>query len=211
MRKIFIILLVIIGNGSIYLRAESAACEVYFSPRDHVTDRLLALIDQEQKSIKMAIYSITNTRVVRALERAHNRGVNVEVVVDPFSVKARSPLLFLAKSKVPLYVWDPPISYTAKTGKPVKALMHDKFCVFGDHLVWTGSFNFTYTAEAHNAENVVTVDNLSIARKYLEHFNEMKIRGCRPFAEYQAMHPKKKSRKNNPLSYSKANSKKENK
>lgn len=199
MSKIFIILLAIIGNSAIYLRAENASCEVYFSPRDHVTERLIVLIDQEQKSIKMAIYSITNTKVVRALERAHGRGVKVEVLVDPTSITARTPLLYLVKNNVPLYVWDPPISYTAKTGKPVKALMHDKFCVFGDHLVWTGSFNFTYTAESHNAENVVTVDNPQIAKKYLEHFNEMKIRGCRPFAEYQALHPKKKPRKNNPL------------
>lgn len=211
LRKIFIYLLLIIGNGAIYLGAESATCEVYFSPRDHVTDRLIALIDQETKSIKMAIYSITNTRVVRALERAHNRGVHVEVVVDPYSVKAKSPLLHLVKSKVPLYVWDPPISYTAKTGKPVKALMHDKFSIFGSRLVWTGSFNFTYTADAHNEENVLTVDNEGIARKYLDHFNEIKIRGCRPFAEYQAIHPKKKSRKNNPLGYNKTNSQRETK
>ena len=185
--KIFFSFLFIIGNSAIFLRAENGACEVYFSPRDHVAERLIQLIDREQKSIKIAIYSISHAKIIRALENAHERGVHLEIVVDPTSVKTRTPLLRLVKKKVPIFVWDPPTSYVIRTGKTIKPIMHDKFSVFGDHLVWTGSFNFTYAAESHNEENVLTVEGTQIARKYLDHFQEMKVRGCRPFEEYVAL------------------------
>ncbi len=193
----FLFSVFIICQGVIFC---AAPCEVFFSPQDHLAERLIGLIDQEQKSIRVAVYSISHTKIARALERAKERGVAVELIVDPVSIKTRSPLHRLSKGQVPLFVWDGPVTFAA-SGKSRKGLMHDKFCIFGDHLVWTGSFNFTYDAELRNEENAVLLDSSSIAKKFLERFEEMKLRSCKSYLEYLALHPKKKSRKNSALAY----------
>lgn len=194
----FFCFIFIIGHSFIFCLSR---CEVYFSPQDHLAERLVRLIEKEEKSIRVAIYSITHAKIARALGQAKERGVLVEIIVDPTSSKSKSPLHRLAKNQVPLYVWDPPATILGKSGKAKKGLMHDKFCIFGAHTVWTGSFNFTYDAESRNEENVVVLDAPEIAKKYLEHFEEIKVRQCRPFVEYLSLYPKKKSRKNTPLAY----------
>lgn len=171
------------------LRATPANCEVYFSPKDHLAKRLVDLIDQEKKSIKVAIYCITHREVAAALVRAKQRGVAIEVIVDPFAVKTRSAIHSLLKGGVPLFVWDHELC--AQVRQKSHPLMHDKFCVFGDQLIWTGSFNFTYDATNIHQENVVTLESREIANKYLDQFAQMKLYESRPYQEYITYHPKK--------------------
>ena len=37
--------------------------------------------------------------------------------------------------------------------------MHDKLAIVDDMFIMTGSFNWTYSAGAHNQENYVVIDN----------------------------------------------------
>lgn len=173
--------------------AHPASCEVYFSPKDGVAQKLIELIDKEQKSVKVAIYSMTHTGIAKALVRAKERGVDVQVIVDPFSVKIRSSVERLADADIPLYVWDQNLQIKGETRLKRRAIMHDKFCLLGEQLVWTGSFNFTHDAAYRHQENVVTIDSRSIAQKFKEQFDQMRLYECRPLSEYKDLHPKKKS------------------
>lgn len=177
----------------IFLMAQPADCTAYFSPKDQLAMKLIDLIDEEEKNIKVAIYCMTHLGIAKALIRAQERGVAIEVLVDPFSVKVRSSIHRLAKAKIPLYVWDKAIRMGGQSAG--KSLMHDKFCIFGDHLVWTGSFNFTNRANKNHQENAVVIESKEIAQSYLEQFHHMKLYESRPLQEYQALHPKKKRRK----------------
>ncbi len=176
--------------------ATSAKCEVYFSPKDFLASRLIRLIDSEKKSIKVAVYRMTHKEIAEALVRAFHRRVQVEVIVDPFSVKKRSPIHRLLRGQVPLFVWDSELcAHTRFTQrKDKRPLMHDTFCVFGDELVWTGSFDFTYDASAIHRENALTLESREIALKYLEQFAQMKLYETRPYEEYLFYHPKKKGK-----------------
>ena len=152
-------------------------CEVLFSPQDHVADELIALINKEKKSIKVAVYCLMHREIAKALTDARKRGVQVEVIIDPYSVKSRSPVKKMAEAGCPIYVWNPEIPVEIKNGRTVKknkSLMHDKFCVLGDNRVWTGSFNFTFEAEKHNQENVVVLEGVEVVEKYLKEFERIK-------------------------------------
>jgi mitochondrial cardiolipin hydrolase len=155
--------------------------EIYFSPQDHVADHLIALINKEKKSIKAAVFCMMHHGIAKALIEAHNRGVPVEIIVDPFSVKPNSPVKKMAAANLPVHVWYPPSERGKQNRKP---LMHDKFCVFGNKRVWTGSFNFTFQATARNRENVIVLENENIARIYLEEFERVKEAGCIPYSTY---------------------------
>lgn len=186
-------LALLIGTVTIFAEVVPAQCEVYFSPKDRVAGRLIEYIDREQKSIKVAVYALTHQEITSALIRAKERGVQIEVMVDPFAVRTRSSVQKLRKAGVPLFVWDYELRDSVRSTKKgrSKPLMHDKFCVFGDRMVWTGSFNFTHDAAAQHQENVVALESKEIASKYLQEFAEMKLYETRPYDEYLALHPNK--------------------
>jgi len=177
--------------GSV-LSADPADCKVFFSPKDQLADRLIEMINKEDKSIKVAIYSMTHLGIAKALINAKSRGVAIEVLVDPSAIKTRSSIQRLEHAGVPLFIWDQGMR---EEGKKKRGLMHDKFCVFGDTLVWTGSFNFTNDANTLHQENALAIASREIAQKYLTQFSQMKLYESCPYQEYLALHPKKKGAK----------------
>ncbi|MFS8563731.1 MAG: phospholipase D-like domain-containing protein [Rhabdochlamydiaceae bacterium] len=121
---------------------------------------------------------------------AKKRGVDVQVIVDKYSVKVRSSLAKMVDAGIFVSVWDP-----GKGKKDKQALMHNKFCVFGSEAVWTGSFNFTYRASRLHQENVVVLRNKEIAAEFKKQFNNIKLRGCLPFSSYIMYHTHKPTKK----------------
>lgn len=170
--------------------------QILFSPDDNVADQLIALIQKEQKSIKAAVYCLMHRGIASALVDAHHRGVKVEVIIDPYTLKSRTVVKKMTTSHLPVYVWNPSTfvksSYVGKKAKPRKPLMHDKFCVLGDKCVWTGSFNFTFEASHSNRENVIILESADVAKKYLLEFERLKSAGCTPLEEYLSVNKENK-------------------
>lgn len=163
--------------------------QVLFSPEDNVAGELISLIEKEKKSVKAAVYSLMHQGIAKALIDAKNRGVQVEVIVDPYSIKSRCPANKMRDAHIPIFVWSPPVKYSAKSGKQIKerkSLMHDKFCILGDKYVWTGSFNFTFQGTSSNRENVVILESAQIAAQYLDEFERLKKAGCITLGTYLA-------------------------
>lgn len=167
-------------NG-LFASEKSAISYAYFSPKDHIADHLIALIAKEKTSIKAAVYALTHRGVAQALVQAKNRGVQVEVIIDPFSLKRRSAISILTKARIPVFIWHPANEKSKETKKP---LMHDKFCVFGKNLVWTGSFNFTYDADLKNEENVIVLEDAALAARFEEQFNMIKNKSTVPCEKF---------------------------
>ncbi len=161
------------------LHAKPAEVEVLFSSKARLDHHLIDLIDKEERSIRLAVYHFTHKEIADALIRAKNRGVDVELLIDPISIKRRSPLHRLHKAKIPIFVWQQASKQTNK----YPAAMHNKFCVFSGSTVWTGSFNFTYDGSARHKENVVVLKEESVARDFIEEFNQIKDVHCILFHE----------------------------
>jgi len=169
--------------------AVTSHATVYFSPDDHLDQRLIEQIEKESKSIQVCTYSFTHGGIANALIEAKRRGVEVEVIVDRFAVKIKSPLKKLIEAGIPVYVWDP---CPLKRKVAHRPLMHNKFCVFGKDKVWTGSFNLTYDASKIHQENALVLQDASLAAAYKGQFNTIKIRSCVPLGSYVVMCPPKK-------------------
>ncbi len=54
------------------------------------------------------------------------------------------------------------------------SLMHNKFLVIDDSIVWSGSGNYSYYSFYRNYENFVRIDNENIANFYTQEFDELK-------------------------------------
>ncbi len=78
---------------------------------------------------------------------AHQRGVDVKVVLDKRQNSTRSLLSFLQENGIP----------TRINGH--YAIMHNKFMIIDGNVLELGSFNYTKAAEEKNAENVIVMHN----------------------------------------------------
>ncbi len=148
--------------------------QVLFSPDDDLSGALVDLITQEQKSIKIAVYTFTDQDIAQALMQAHQRGVEVVIVTDPsYRQCSYSKIPQLKKAGITIFEYDP-----QHGGKQVHNLMHHKFAVFGDSCVWTGSFNFTKSARHSNQENVVVITQADAVKRFLHQFERVKDHRC---------------------------------
>ena len=167
--------------------------ESYFSPEDHVADRLINLISKETVSIKAAVYCLTHRGIIKALSDAKRRGVDVELIIDPFTIRARAPLRRMAQTGMKVFVWDPQWKQATDAGRHREPLMHHKFCLFHSAgAVWTGSFNFTSEASNANQENAILLRDEKQMQLFEAQFQEIKEKGCRSYLDYLTRPKKKK-------------------
>lgn len=152
---------------------------VLFAPDDNVQDELIKLIEQETRSIKMAIFMLTSKPITDALCAAHDRGVKIVIITDNMCARERwSKIHQLTKAGIAVYEYTPPTQSRAND------LMHHKFVIFSHNvdnkaLVWTGSFNFTQSAQVRNQENAIVLNDTDVVEKFSKQFKRLKKRSKR--------------------------------
>jgi len=158
------------GDGRVDLPQHSASTTIkpYFSLTNTnynkgggVDDLIIQEISQAKKSIKLAIYGFSNDRIRDAVLNAHKRGIDTKVVTDDKRANSEN-ILMLKEAGIDLVDDENPY-----------ALMHNKFLVIDENVVWTGSANYSYYAFYKNNENLVKFTSSKIAKVYLEEFDEL--------------------------------------
>lgn len=145
-----------------------------FSAHDDIQKMLIDLISKEQKSIKIAIFAFTDIEIAKALMAAHARGVTVRIICDCSCLRAKfSKISLLQKEGITVFVYTP-----AQEHLFINDLMHHKFVIFEKNimnksLLWTGSFNFTKSANTKNQENVLIIDDQHLIALYNTHFDHL--------------------------------------
>lgn len=137
-----------------------------------VDDTLIAYIDRAKQSIDIAIYNFNNdglSNISSAINSAAARGVLVRLIFCGTSAN-----MGVADLESDVNTLQGPDS-TTRDG-----IMHNKFMIIdanssnaGDPVVWTGSFNWTDGNMNTDANNVVIVQDQSLARTYRLEFEEM--------------------------------------
>jgi phosphatidylserine/phosphatidylglycerophosphate/cardiolipin synthase-like enzyme len=126
-----------------------------------IEEHLIDKIDAAQNSIDLAVYEFNLEDVTQALISAKQRGVEVRVVYDnEFS----DP--------------DPQMTELKNAGIQAvpdqrSAFMHNKFFVFDEKCIWTGSFNISVNAAYRNNENALYFCSQEAAANYTVEFSEM--------------------------------------
>ena len=141
------------------LTLHDAPASVYFSPRGGAQNALVQRIDQARESIYVLAYSFTSEPIVAALVRAHARGVHVEAVLDRGQRRAKGGQgQALADSGAKVFI------------DARHAIAHNKVMLIDGRTLVTGSFNFTKSAEDHNAENLMVLDSPEAVDLYRENY-----------------------------------------
>lgn len=134
----------------------SQKVELWFLPANKdAVDRIINLIDQAKKSIKIAMFTWTRRDFAHAVIRSALRGVKVEAVIDHNSTKSSSKKIarLLYREKVPLLV------------NTDAGLLHHKFLLIDETTLVNGSANWTKAAFTQNNDCFVVLHNLTEEQK----------------------------------------------
>lgn len=135
--------------------------ETAFSPHQGGLELVLKTIAAARQSVQVAAYAFTSRPIANALIAKQQQGVSVEVVLDQCQAYY-SLAAFLTQHHVATRINN---SYS---------LMHDKFMVVDGTVLQLGSFNYTYAAEAYNAENVLVLHNApTVVAAYSQQWNRL--------------------------------------
>ncbi len=157
------------------LQLHATTVTAFFSPDDKPTKKLLELIVTTRRSIVIAVYFLTDEIIADALIEAHKRRVDIKIILDPITAESRyGKAHILAQNGIEVYVFSPELRAEDNESKwSGQALMHNKYAVFDNDYVWTGSFNWTVTACMHNCENVVLIKDHELCAQYRQSFDKL--------------------------------------
>jgi phosphatidylserine/phosphatidylglycerophosphate/cardiolipin synthase-like enzyme len=144
--------------------------EVMFTPWDDVEGALVRALRQAKETIHLQAYILTSRPLTRALIEAKARGVRVAVLADAEKLQSGD------KSRIDeLRVAGIPIRLETRY-----AAAHNKVILVdaetAQPVVITGSYNFTWSAQARNSENVLFLRNHpELARRYLGNWRRHEV------------------------------------
>lgn len=126
--------------------------------------RLIKEINNSKNNIDIAIYGIgKQDEIISALKAAKARGVKIRTVVD-----------FTKNSKNKYENTDNFIKEFSSTTDKTEKLMHNKFFIFDNKLVLTGSTNISSTGSGgYNSNIAIFINDSKVAQIYKNEFEQM--------------------------------------
>lgn len=140
-----------------------AELRLLFSPQDKaITAGVSPLLRGAKQRIDIAVFFLTHKAITKDLIDAHNRGVEVRVILDATAAKngyTKHELLRAAGIPVKVEVWG---------GK-----MHMKSAAIDGKYLIAGSMNWTSAGEWDNDENTLLIRSPALAGQYHEFFDQL--------------------------------------
>ncbi|MDO8754920.1 MAG: phospholipase D-like domain-containing protein [Anaerolineales bacterium] len=133
-----------------------------------IEEELILLIFNAQTSIHIASFEFNLTPVAEALIAAKNRGVDVKWVTDD-----KNGLAYDIKPGRGQFALLTGAGIEVKDDAGRSALMHNKFWIFDQQIVWTGSTNITVNGIFKQNNNVIVIHSPEIAYSFEREFQEM--------------------------------------
>jgi phosphatidylserine/phosphatidylglycerophosphate/cardiolipin synthase-like enzyme len=150
--------LVIVLSITIFI-STLAKTEVYFSLSENPQKAIIKNINQAETYINIAMYTFTDQEIALSLANAQKRGVKVRVYLDRSQIESTysvSRLLVQKGIKVRI--------------SSNNYIMHHKFAIIDNRLLFTGSYNWTFAANNKNEENLMIIDDPEIIEIFQHQF-----------------------------------------
>ena len=126
------------------IKLDEGNIQTYFCPRDNCEEKLINLVESSEK-IHCALFELNLENLIEKLKEK-----NAIIVVDNKNYDE--------------------FEYEKLYKDNRSALMHNKFCIFDDKIISTGSFNPTVNGDTKNNNNLVIINSKILAENYEEEF-----------------------------------------
>ena len=141
-----------------------------------VCKALISQIDSAQNTIDIAIYGYDRVpKIEQALQNAINRGVVIRLVYD---INSNDTNIYKHTKEFANFITNSvcdkaPFDYSEKV-RYTNYLMHNKFYIFDDSVVLTGSANLSFTdMSGYNTNSVLLIKSQKVAEIYKAEFEQM--------------------------------------
>jgi phospholipase D len=149
---------------------DAAKVAVCFVPAQSCDVGIVAAIDAATTTIRVQAYGFTSPMILKALTDAKKRGVDVAIILDKSNLGKKHP------ATAPKYTG---ATFAHNAGIPVwidnhPAIAHNKIIILDQNVVIGGSYNYTFSAEQRNAENVTYIDSTQLATLFTQNWESRK-------------------------------------
>ena len=152
--------------------------EPIFTPGGDAEAAIMRALFEAKHSVRVQAYLLTSRSVAYGLVEAKHRGVDVEVLADRQMVEKgeHSLIPLLVDNHIPVWL---EVRY---------AIAHNKIMIIDSEdesaMVITGSFNFTHSAQVHNAENLLLLrGNPALVKAYVDNWQRHRAEAV-PYASF---------------------------
>jgi len=138
-------------QGGVVVNTKPVVNEAHFQD---IQSRILKAIDDAEVSITLVMAWFTNDTIFQKIVKKYKQGIEVKLAIYDDGINKKYGVDI---SQVP----------HVKLKRGLRGgLMHNKFCVIDNHVVITGSYNWSANAEFKNDENVTVENDPKQASKY---------------------------------------------
>jgi phosphatidylserine/phosphatidylglycerophosphate/cardiolipin synthase-like enzyme len=135
-----------------------------FTPGENCTQSVVNLIRQAKTSILIQASAFSSDAITDAILAAKGRNVNIKILFDKALWIAQNPTVAtLLEEEIPIFL-----------DKKV-LLAHNNVMIIDHRQVITGSFNFTRDAQEKNADNLLIIENKSVAKRYEDNWRSRAV------------------------------------
>ena len=155
-------LCIIFGTYTAFYKSDDLIFDeqVAFSPSKECENIIIKLIEHSDK-IDIVVFDINNDNIVAALKQAEKQGKKIRILTDKRQAASKS-------SKV-LDLYEAGINIRVHSKNKIE---HNKFAIFDNKYVITGSYNWTNPASNKNSENcLLTAENEEVIADYQSRFD----------------------------------------
>lgn len=132
---------------------------------DNIRNLIIDNIRASKSEIKIAVAWFTQRQLYDAVLDALKRDVKVSLI--------------MMKDFINCGIYGLPLQSFVDNGGNLHFVtsrcwtMHNKFCLFDNSMVISGSYNWTYSAETRNAENVIATDDDNVCSRFDDYFDRL--------------------------------------
>ncbi|MDX8338528.1 phospholipase D-like domain-containing protein [Draconibacterium sp. IB214405] len=159
------------GDIKVYFNSEVdesyAGTTIASNLNDSMADTLAAYINRANETIDFCIYNIDNSTIADALNAAYDRGVTIRFITCGSTGHAS---VYNLNNNIPI-LERPDLD---------DGIMHNKFVIFDANAtnanaswIWSGSTNLTQNQLTYDSNNMIFIQDQSLAKVYEVEFEEM--------------------------------------
>jgi phosphatidylserine/phosphatidylglycerophosphate/cardiolipin synthase-like enzyme len=168
--------------------AQGSTITVQFSPtssrlpwQKSVNGLIARILNHAVRTIDLALFVFSDQTISNVLET--KRGVEIKVLIEPqFAYREYSEGLDVmgvallsdrCRYEADNRPWRKPISTAGIPALPEGDLLHHKIGIIDEHIVITGSQNWSEAANRSNDENLLVIDNRTVAAHFQQEFDRL--------------------------------------
>ncbi|MFC1671033.1 phospholipase D-like domain-containing protein, partial [Spirochaetota bacterium] len=142
-----------------YVKIGNTSINAYFSPEDNIERIILKRLKKAKSTIHFMSFSFTSNGIGEAMIDRYKKGVKVYGLFERRGTN----------SKYSQYIKMKIEGLNVRLDRN-RHVMHHKVIVIDRQRVITGSYNFSKSANTKNDENILIIDNKTMAEEYLREF-----------------------------------------